>query len=149
MTQMKKERKENLLLKQIRENRDPLKRKKVQFLIDTACALDDLIQSRGISPSDLAKKMNKYPSEISKWLSGTQNFTQEVLLDIANALDYDLDIPFKIKYELVREINLKIHFEVSVQVERPNEKFIPTLITGKACKENHQMCKVAGVSYSS
>lgn len=145
---MKKERKENLLLKKIRENRDPIKKKNVQFRIDTACALDDLMQSKGISPSDLAKKLGKYPSEISKWLSGNQNFTQEVLLDIAHALDFELEIPFRKRADDKQELNLRIHFEVTINVEKPNEKFIPTPVTGRACQENHQMCKESGVSYS-
>lgn len=145
---MKKERKENLLLKKIRENRDPQKKKNVQFKIDTACALDDLMQERNISPSELAKRMDKSPSEITKWLSGNQNFTLEVLLNIAQALDFELEVPFRKKSKEIQELNLKIHFEVTISVEKPNEKFIPTPVTGKVCQENHQMCKEGGVSYS-
>lgn len=145
---MRKTGKESSIIQKILENRDPIKKKNVQFRIDTACALDDLMQSKGISSSELARRMDKSPSEITKWLSGNQNFTQEVLLNIAHALEYELEVPFRLKSEKTNEINLKIHFEVTVKVEKPNEKFIPTPVTGKVCQENHQMCKESGVSYS-
>ena len=94
MTTIKKTRREDTLTKKILENRDPIKKKQVHFRMNIACALDDLLKSRNMSGSDLARKMDKHPSEISKWLSGTQNFTQDILVEIANALEYELAIPF-------------------------------------------------------
>jgi predicted transcriptional regulator len=44
-----------------------------------AARLDDLITERGWDKNEFAEKVNKNPSEITKWLSGTQNFTLDTL----------------------------------------------------------------------
>lgn len=41
----------------------------------------------GINKVGLAMRLNKSPSEITKWISGTQNFTLDTLTEIAFALD--------------------------------------------------------------
>src|SRR5437762_2915917 len=52
-----------------------------------AARLNDLITARGWGKSEFAEKVNKNPSEITKWLSGTQNFTIDTLAEIALALN--------------------------------------------------------------
>lgn len=42
----------------------------------------DLIEQKGWTKGEFAKKMGKQPSVISKWLSGTHNFTVETLWEI-------------------------------------------------------------------
>lgn len=42
----------------------------------------DLIEQKGWTNGEFAKKMGKQPSVISKWLSGTHNFTTETLWEI-------------------------------------------------------------------
>lgn len=42
----------------------------------------DLIEQKGWSNGEFARKMGKQPSVISKWLSGTHNFTTETLWEI-------------------------------------------------------------------
>jgi transcriptional regulator with XRE-family HTH domain len=55
-----------------------------------AARIDDAIKAKGWKKGDFAKMMQKNPSEISKWLSGTHNFTCETLIDIENILDVEL-----------------------------------------------------------
>ena len=43
-----------------------------------------------MNQKDLAEKLNKRPSEISKWLSGTHNFTIYTLYDIAKTLNVEV-----------------------------------------------------------
>jgi transcriptional regulator with XRE-family HTH domain len=51
----------------------------VKIFVDLYAALvvkiNRILQEKGISKKALAKKMDKSPSEISKWLSGEHNFT--------------------------------------------------------------------------
>jgi transcriptional regulator with XRE-family HTH domain len=54
-----------------------------------AARIDDAIKARGWQKQDLAKALNKRPSEISKWLSGTHNFTTETLWEIEKILGTD------------------------------------------------------------
>jgi transcriptional regulator with XRE-family HTH domain len=52
-----------------------------------AVRLDDLIAARRWSKSEFAAKVGKSPSEITKWLSGTQNFTIDTLTEISLAFN--------------------------------------------------------------
>jgi len=54
-----------------------------------AARIDDAIKARGWQKQDLAKALHKRPSEISKWLSGTHNFTTETLWEIEKILGTD------------------------------------------------------------
>lgn len=49
--------------------------------------IEEYLKQRGMSQKDLAEKMNKRLSEISKWMRGTHNFTIYTLYDIAKVLD--------------------------------------------------------------
>lgn len=44
----------------------------------------------GLRKKDLAERLNKRPSEITKWLSGDHNFTIETLFEIEEVLDFQL-----------------------------------------------------------
>lgn len=59
-----------------------------------AAKLDDLIRQRGWSKGDFADRVGKHPSEITKWLSGTHNFTTDTLSEIAIALGVTVDVFF-------------------------------------------------------
>ena len=55
-----------------------------------AARIDDAIKARGWQKQDLARALHKRPSEISKWLSGTHNFTTETLWEIEKVLFVEL-----------------------------------------------------------
>ena len=58
----------------------------VEAKMTLAARIDDLITSKGWSKSEFARKVDQEPSVITKWLSGTHNFTQDTLADIAAVL---------------------------------------------------------------
>jgi ribosome-binding protein aMBF1 (putative translation factor) len=55
-----------------------------------AIKIAEAIKASGLNKSQFAKKINKNNSEISKWLSGTHNFTTETLLLLENELTIKL-----------------------------------------------------------
>jgi ribosome-binding protein aMBF1 (putative translation factor) len=55
-----------------------------------AVQIDEAMKSKGIKKGQLAKMLGKQPSEITKWLSGTHNFTIETLWEIGDALNIEL-----------------------------------------------------------
>jgi transcriptional regulator with XRE-family HTH domain len=55
-----------------------------------AIKIADAIKSTGLKKSEFAKKINKNNSEISKWLSGTHNFTTDTLLLLQKELGIKL-----------------------------------------------------------
>lgn len=65
----------------------PVEKLQTNTKMTLAARLDDLITARGWGKSEFAEKVNKNPSEITKWLSGTQNFTIDTLAEIGVALN--------------------------------------------------------------
>lgn len=73
-----------------------------------AVKIAEAIKTKGYTKkSDFAKKLGKQNSEISKWLSGTHNFTTETLILLQNELDIVL-----INSQIIDKVELKnIHIE--------------------------------------
>lgn len=65
----------------------PVEKLQTNTKMTLAARLDDLINARGWGKSEFAEKVNKNPSEITKWLSGTQNFTIDTLAEIGVVLN--------------------------------------------------------------
>ncbi|HUC82355.1 MAG TPA: helix-turn-helix transcriptional regulator [Flavisolibacter sp.] len=86
-----------------------------------AARLDDLINARGWGKSEFAERANKNPSEITKWLSGTHNFTVETLAEIALALDMPVAELFAPKQ--IQVVN-KIKIVVTVKEVEPSIKYV-------------------------
>ena len=51
-----------------------------------ACMIDDAMKVKGYGKKQFADKIGRKPSEITKWLSGTHNFTIETISDIERVL---------------------------------------------------------------
>lgn len=49
-------------------------------------SIKNALEEKGMSQKQLAQAMGKSPSEITRWLSGTSNFTIDVLFDMAEIL---------------------------------------------------------------
>lgn len=64
--------------------------KKLEISYSISDKLYNEMQKQGITQRELANRMNKRPSEISKWLRGTHNFTINTLVDISFAIGVDL-----------------------------------------------------------
>lgn len=60
--------------------------------INIANEIHLVLKSKGMTPADLARKMNKSESEISKWLTGLHNFTFKTVRKISDALEINLVI---------------------------------------------------------
>jgi transcriptional regulator with XRE-family HTH domain len=89
-----------------------------------AARLDDLISARRWGKSEFAEKVNKNPSEITKWLSGTQNFTIDTLAEIAVVLGVsvaELFTPMQ-----VQVVN-KVHIVVKVEQVQPSVPYYTPL----------------------
>jgi transcriptional regulator with XRE-family HTH domain len=66
-----------------------------------AAKIDDARIAQDLSKGEFANLMGKKPSEISRWLSGTHNFTSDTLSDIQEVLGIRLlDTELKEKQEV-------------------------------------------------
>lgn len=64
--------------------------KKINAKMQLAATIDDAIKSKGWSKIKFAEIIKQKPSVITKWLSGTHNFTVDTLIDIGIILNIDL-----------------------------------------------------------
>lgn len=60
-----------------RSQADLIRREQVHARMRVAARINDIRQELNLSKSEFAELLGKHPSEISKWLSGTHNFTQD------------------------------------------------------------------------
>ena len=49
--------------------------------------IDKILQRKGMTQKEFAKRMNKTEAEVSRWLSGTHNFTLKTLAKITSVLE--------------------------------------------------------------
>lgn len=68
----------------------------VDLYADLVVRINKLLSENNISKKDLAEKMDKSPSEISKWLSGDHNFTLRSIAKLSAELGEPLlEVPMK------------------------------------------------------
>jgi transcriptional regulator with XRE-family HTH domain len=71
----------------------------VDLYADLVVRINQLLRENDISKKELAEKMDKSPSEISKWLSGEHNFTLRSLARLSAELGEPLvEVPKKIPH---------------------------------------------------
>lgn len=82
-----------------------------------AARIDEAMKAKGMRNVDLAKALKVQPSVVTKWLSGTHNFTTETLWEIGNILGVEFINLEENKHEAVIYMR-KIY--VSQQTESVN-----------------------------
>ena len=74
------------LLANVLDEISPAEQEKIEKRMLLAAKIDDTRIARGLSRKQLAHALEKQPSEITKWLSGTHNFTSDTLFDLERVL---------------------------------------------------------------
>ena len=77
-------------LQELLDEVTPLEMEQTKTKMQLAARIEDFMRAKGWNKSQFATKIGKNPSEITKWLSGTKNFTVDVLTEIASTLDVEL-----------------------------------------------------------
>lgn len=79
------------LVESLLDSIDPLEQTKTDAKMILAAKIADAMKSKGWKNKDLLAALKKgTPSVITKWLSGTHNFTIDTLVEIGQALEIDL-----------------------------------------------------------
>ena len=91
MNKEKKTASHNPALDALMDEITPLDSLKTDDRMNTAIRIFDLVKEKGWSKKAFAEKMKKEPSVISKWFSGTHNFTLDTLTEIRDVLGVTLD----------------------------------------------------------
>ncbi|MBK7243572.1 MAG: helix-turn-helix transcriptional regulator [Saprospiraceae bacterium] len=92
----------------------PLEFQQTKEKMILASRIGQLMAQKGIKKVELAKKLNKRPSEITKWLSGTQNITLDILTMISFALGVEISSLF-VKEEKQYNLGATSSFLTSVK----------------------------------
>jgi transcriptional regulator with XRE-family HTH domain len=77
-------------LDEIRNETSPQMSEQISKRMKLADQIDNVLMSRGLTNQEFAFMMGKKPSEITRWLSGTHNFTTETLWEIERVLKIQL-----------------------------------------------------------
>lgn len=85
-----KDMKVNAFLEELRKEITPEIKKQVDMSFRIANNIYTILERREMDQKDLARLMKKNESEISKWLSGTHNFTLKTIACISEALGEDI-----------------------------------------------------------
>jgi len=70
-------------------------------LMKLAARIWELVEDRNLNKRGFAALMGKEPSVVSKWLSGTHNFTQTTLFDICRKLEVPMSVLYETKKPVV------------------------------------------------
>lgn len=68
-------------------NHKPWDQKKSQFISNVALSIEKVIQERGWTRSKFADEMEISLSQVNEWLSGTYDFTIDMLFDICQVVN--------------------------------------------------------------
>ena len=77
-------------LQELLEEVTPLEMEQTKVKMQLSARIEDYMRNKGWSKTQFAEQVEKNPSEITKWLSGTQNFTVDVLTEIAFTLGVEV-----------------------------------------------------------
>jgi len=80
----------------------PEKQEFIKLNVEIANRIYDILDERGLSQRDFARMMGKTEAEVSRWLSGTHNFTMATIAAINVVLNENvLVVPEKEQYQFV------------------------------------------------
>jgi ribosome-binding protein aMBF1 (putative translation factor) len=85
-----KKRNRGAKLREIMERISPQEEARVLKQMLVAACIADALEAKGWSNSEFAARMHQQPSIVTRWLSGTHNFTIDTLSDIEEILDVKL-----------------------------------------------------------
>ncbi|MBA4411562.1 MAG: hypothetical protein C0397_19350 [Odoribacter sp.] len=110
-----------------------------------AARIDDGIKAKGWKKKHLAEALQKHPSEVTKWLSGTHNFNSDTLFDIERVLNIGL---VTLKDAPINQI-IRFHVVVSEKVISTECSPFASFYTGNSFVDLYQGVKSRQYSVSS
>ena len=82
--------KKNAILESIRQKTPAYIKREIDLSFFIVDRISEILQSKGMTQKDLADLLGKKESEISKWMTGTHNFTIRSIAKIESALDVSI-----------------------------------------------------------
>ncbi len=87
----------NRILDEIRSTISPEMKMQMEMSVGIANRIYEILEAKGMSQKELAQRLGKTETEVSRWLSGTHNLTLSTICKISAALGEDIvTIPKKV-----------------------------------------------------
>ena len=122
-------------IRELLQETTPQEKLQISTKMAIAARLEDLLEAKGWNKGQFAEQVGKNPSEITKWLSGTHNFTIDTLAEIAVVMNMSVSELFAPKR--VQTVN-KTTFVLTSRREHRSEwcwGLTPPCDTGVAWRE--------------
>lgn len=121
----------NSAISRILNRIDPIEKAKTSTKMNIAAMIDDAMIAKGWSKKDLMEKMGKKnQSEITRWLSGTQNFTVDKLVELSLLLDIKLVAMYEEKKKDVVDLIFEKHTHTAQKrIESTDDSFIDGIVS--------------------
>lgn len=132
------------LIRELQEKRTPAEFEKTKKRMLLAAKIQDAIKAKGLTYKQFAFLMDQYESVVSKWLSGTHNFTADTLFDIEAKLGINL-VSFSDSESTAVERTYNAIVPIGNKVKLPNLHRAGFFITDKKGAV-HIAAKVLGVN---
>jgi ribosome-binding protein aMBF1 (putative translation factor) len=104
------------ILESILSEIDPKEQIKCDKRMMLAIKIEEAMLAKGWKKGDLAREMNKQPSIITRWLSGTNNFESDTLFELEEKLGINL---INVQ-EKQREQILHFHLNLTQKIKTDN-----------------------------
>lgn len=82
--------KTNRIMEDIRSTISPEMKMQMEMSVAIANRIYEILDAKGMSQKDLAKRLGKTETEVSRWLSGTHNLTLATVCKISAALNAEV-----------------------------------------------------------
>jgi len=122
---------------ELMDETDEKEYKRTEKRMMMAARIDEAKRAKGWKNKDLAKALGKNPSEISKYLSGTHNFTIDTLSDLEEVLGIQLlNLKEKPKTQILYHKSFTVSSNIEVPSTSVNEPHIESdFFTGYSLKK--------------
>ncbi len=115
-----------------------------KVLFDVAEQVCKLIESQGVSRSELAQRLAVTPAYVTKLLNGNPNLTIKTLLKLSDALGQTLDIRFAPKLEVAQSTTTSSVSVPRVPAVEAFSTFVaPSVAVERPCEANNDLALAA------
>ena len=91
--------KTNRIMNEIRSTITPEMKLQMEMSVAIANRIYEILEAKGMTQKELAQKLGKTETEVSRWLSGTHNLTLSTICKISAALGEEIVIVPKLALE--------------------------------------------------
>ena len=89
----------NRIMDEIRSTITPEMKLQMEMSVAIANHIYEILEAKGMTQKELAQKLGKTETEVSRWLSGTHNLTLSTICKISAALGEEIVIVPKLALE--------------------------------------------------